>query len=186
MSAEPTDQSDDAAGGDLPPDTLNDVGVLRRREIEARIVAPLIDRLGAEFGRDRVIDLAREVVVSVAQGQGGDLAAALGGNGLGSFADGMENWTKGGALEIDVVEQTDEVFAFNVTRCRYAEMYRALGIPELGALFSCDRDGTMVEGFNPDITFERTQTIMGGAGHCDFRYTLPGGATPVEVARRAD
>lgn len=164
-----------------PADTLNDVGVLKRREIEARIVAPLIDRLGEEFGRDRVVELAREVVVSVARSQGGELAAALGGNGLASFADSMDNWTRGGALEIEVVEQSDEVFAFNVTRCRYAEMYRSLGIPELGALFSCDRDGTMVQGFNPAIGFERSQTIMGGAGHCDFRYTLPGSGTPVEV-----
>ena len=164
-----------------PPDTLNDVGVLKRREIEARIVAPLIERLGEEFGHERVTELAREVVVSVAQGQGSELAEAMGGNDLAYFADSMENWTKGGALEVDVVEQSDGVFAFNVTRCKYAEMYRGLGIPELGALFSCNRDGTMVEGFNPDITFERTQTIMGGASHCDFRYSLPSGTTQVEI-----
>ena len=174
-------QSDDAPAADLPPDTLNDVGVLKRREIEARIVAPLIDRLGEEFGRERVVELAREVVVGVAQSQGAEMAEAMGGNDLGVFADSMENWTKGGALEIDVVEQADGIFAFNVTRCRYAEMYRGLGIPELGALFSCNRDGTMVEGFNPDIGFERTQTIMGGASHCDFRYTLPAGSTPVQI-----
>ena len=163
-----------------PPDTLNDVGVLKRREIEARIMAPLIERLGEEFGAERVTELAREVVVGVARQQGDELAGALGANDLGAFADSMDNWTRGGALELDVVEQTDDVFAFNVTRCRYAEMYRSLGIPELGALFSCDRDGTMVEGFNADITFERTQTIMGGASHCDFRYHLPGG-TSVEL-----
>jgi hypothetical protein len=164
-----------------PPDTLNDVGVLKRREIEARIVAPLIERLGQEFGEERVTEVARDVVVEVAKTQGGELAGALNGNSLDMFANSMENWTKGGALELEVVEQTDEVFAFNVTRCRYAEMYRELGIPELGALFSCDRDGTMVEGFNPEIGFERTQTIMGGASHCDFRYTLPSGPTPVEL-----
>ncbi len=163
-----------------PPDTLNDVGVLKRREIEARIVAPLLDRLGQEFGADRVNEIARDVVVSVAREQGGELAGAMGGNDLGAFADSMENWTRGGALELDIVEQADDVFAFNVTRCRYAEMYRSLGIPELGALFSCNRDGTMVEGFNADITFERTQTIMSGASHCDFRYRLPGG-TAVEL-----
>ena len=31
------------------PDTLNDIGVLKRREIEARIVAPLIERFAEEF-----------------------------------------------------------------------------------------------------------------------------------------
>lgn len=163
------------------PDTLNDIGVLKRREIEARIVSPLLERFADEFGRDRVMELAREVVVEVAQGQGSALAGAMGGNDLAHFADSMENWTKGGALEIEVVEQTDRVFAFNVNRCRYAEMYRELGLADLGAALSCNRDGTMVEGFNPDIEFTRTQTIMGGADHCDFLYRLPDGETSVEL-----
>ena len=60
-------------------------------------------------------------------------------------------------------------------------MYRELDVPELGALLSCNRDGKMVEGFNSDIQFERTQTIMGGADHCDFRYSLDSGETPVEI-----
>ena len=35
---------------ELPPDTLNEIGVLRRREIEARILMPVLKALGAEFG----------------------------------------------------------------------------------------------------------------------------------------
>jgi hypothetical protein len=46
-----------------PPDTGNTIGVLRRREIEARIVAPLLDALGAEFGRDDVLRVARETIM---------------------------------------------------------------------------------------------------------------------------
>lgn len=161
------------------PDTLNDVGVLKRREIEARIVAPLLERLAEEFGADRVYELATEVVVDVAKTQGGQLAEAMGGNDLAHFSNSMENWTKGGALEIEVVEESDDVFAFNVNRCRYAEMYRELGLAELGAALSCNRDGTMVEGFNPNITFTRTQTIMSGASHCDFEYRLDGTAVDI-------
>jgi acyl-coenzyme A synthetase/AMP-(fatty) acid ligase len=51
-----------------------------------------------------------------------------------------------------------------------AELYQGLGIPEVGALLSCNRDFSLIEGFNEDITLTRTQTIMGGASHCDFRY----------------
>ncbi len=164
------------------PDTLNDIGVLKRREIEARIVAPLLERFAEEFGSDRVYELAREVVVGVAQSQGAALAAHMGGNDLSYFSGSMDNWTKGGALEIEVVEHTDEVYAFNVNRCRYAEMYRDLGLAELGATLSCDRDGTMVQGFNPDIEFSRTQTIMGGADHCDFVYRTGDSETAVELS----
>lgn len=158
---------------DPPEDTLNDVGVLKRREIEARIVAPLLERLAREFGSERVYELARNVVVEVAQSQGATLAEQVGGNDLDHFANSMANWSKGGALETELVEKSDGVFAFNVTRCKYAEMYRSLGLEDLGATLSCNRDATMVQGFNPNIEFTRTQTIMSGAGHCDFVYRLP-------------
>ena len=163
------------------PDTLNDIGVLKRREVEARIIAPLVERFAKEFGEERVTELARETVIDVARTQGAALAEAMGGNGLSEFANSLTNWTKGGALEIEVREQTETTFAFDVVRCRYADMYRELDIPELGALLSCNRDGTMVEGFNPQIRFERNQTIMGGADHCDFRYSLSPSETPVAI-----
>ena len=73
----------------------------------------------------------------------------------------------------------DEVFAFDVTRCRYAEMYRSLGLTDLGATLSCNRDGSLIEGFNPNVRFTRTQTIMSGADNCDFHFELA--ATPVDV-----
>jgi hypothetical protein len=57
-----------------------------------------------------------------------------------------------------------------VTKCRYAKFYQSLGIPELGAVLSCNRDYALIEGFNADIALTRTQTIMQGASHCDFRY----------------
>ena len=155
------------------PDTLNArIGVLTRRETEARILAPIIDALGATFGRDEVIDVVRQTIIRVAQEQGGQLAEQMGGDSMAHFADSLQYWTQGGALETDVLEQSDEVFNFNVTRCRYAELYRALGIPELGAVLSCNRDFALIEGFNGEVELERTQTIMGGATHCDFRYRL--------------
>ena len=51
-------------------DTLNEIGVLKRREIEARSVAPLIDRFAEEFGEEKVVELARESVGDVARSQG--------------------------------------------------------------------------------------------------------------------
>jgi hypothetical protein len=57
-------------------------------------------------------------------------------------------------------------------------MYRALGVPELGALLSCNRDFALIQGFNPDVELRRTQTIMEGAPHCDFRYVRRPGPRP--------
>jgi hypothetical protein len=155
---------------DLPPDTLNDIGVLKRREIEARILMPVLQALGDEFGRERVFEIARRIIVDVAREQGREVAERVGGNSLTHFATALEDWKKGDAYRMDVLRQDDARFDFNVTRCRYAEMYRALGIPEVGALLSCNRDFALIEGFNPDVTLRRTQTIMEGASHCDFRF----------------
>jgi len=96
----------------------------------------------------------------------------MGGITLQHFAESLKHWTRDDALEIDVVEQTEEVFSFNVTRCRYAELYEKLGIRELGTALSCARDYALIEGFNPGVTLERTRTIMEGAPQCDFRYCL--------------
>ena len=150
---------------------LNACGVLTRREIEARILAPVIEALGREFGREQVVDIVRRVIVDVARDQGRALAAAPAGDSLTAFAGTLAAWQKDDAMRIEVLEQNDERFAFDVTRCRYAELYRALGIPELGAALSCNRDAALIEGFNPAITLTRTQTIMQGAPCCDFRYT---------------
>jgi hypothetical protein len=156
----------------VPPDTLNEIGVLKRREIEARILAPLIDAFAAEFGRERVIEIAKRVIVGIARQQGKALAEQLGGSSLAHFVAGKDPWVKGDALQIEVLEVSQTTYSFNVTRCRYAEMYRALGIPELGAILSCGRDFALGEGFNPAMTLTRTQTIMEGAPLCDFRYRL--------------
>lgn len=172
----------------MPPDTLNSVGVLVRREIEARILAPVIEALADRFGREEVLEVIRGVIAEIARRQGRELADQLGGDNLTHFAQGKEPWTRGGALEVETLRQTPEAYDFNVTRCRYAEMYRALGIPELGAILSCGRDGALGEGFNPALALARTQTIMQGAPCCDFRYRLrAAGEAPVgtDAARRA-
>lgn len=159
------------AAPDAPPDTLNArIGVLTRREVEARILAPVIDALGDAFGREEVIAIVRDAIIRVAQEQGAGLAAAMGDDSLAAFADSLRFWTQDNALEIEIVAQDMEHFAFNVTRCRYAELYRALGIPELGAVLSCNRDWALIQGFNPTVELTRTQTIMSGAPYCDFRY----------------
>ena len=156
------------------PDTLTQqIGVLTRREVEARIMAPIIDALGEKFGREEVVEVVREAIVNLSRQQGGELADAMGGKGCGAFESSLQYWTKDEALKLDVLEKNETTLNFNVVRCRYSEMYRDLGIPELGAVFSCNRDYALIEGFNPDARLTRTQTLMEGKSHCDFRYEFP-------------
>jgi hypothetical protein len=74
------------------------------------------------------------------------------------------------ALDYKIVELSQYAFGIDVTGCRYADFYKELGEPELGFLLVCTADFSVAEGFGPDIKLTRTQTIMQGASHCDFRY----------------
>ena len=74
------------------------------------------------------------------------------------------------ALDFEVKEQSQDAFDIDVRRCRYAEFYKALGEQELEFLLVYSADYPMAEGFGPEIKLTRTQTIMQGASHCDFRY----------------
>ncbi len=153
----------------LPPDTLNDIGVLKRREIEARILMPLIEALGKEFGREKVLEIVRQTIITIAREQGAALAHHYG-NGIDDFAESLANWKKGEALELDVIEQSDDKLCFNVTRCRFAEFFRALGEPELGSLLICQTDFDIASAGEGEVSLDRAQTIMQGAPRCTFRY----------------
>lgn len=68
------------------------------------------------------VKLVDPVIQSVDREGGVQLVQALGGNTIAHFAKGLSLWTREDALRMDVWEQTEKKFAFNVTRCRYAEM----------------------------------------------------------------
>jgi hypothetical protein len=57
-----------------------------------------------------------------------------------------------------------------------------MGEPELGFLLVCSADFDLAEGFGPDIKLARTQTIMQGARHCDFRYKRSGSAASIRAS----
>jgi hypothetical protein len=144
--------------------------LLEQRRIEAQIVGPLVRAFAEEFGEDRTLETLRRVIANLARQGGAALAQSLGEATLEAFARCLDRWSENGALELKVLEKSAERLSFNVVRCRYAEMYRALGLADLGASLSCQRDFSLAEGFSPDIQLTRTQTLMEGAPFCDFRF----------------
>ena len=148
------------------------LSMLEKRTIEAEILKEVYDTLKASHGEEVAKKTISESVRRSAIQQARAFAAAApDGPSLKAFQDVMPLWTKGGALEIEVQEQSDTRFTFNVVRCRYAETYKAMGLGEIGHLLSCNRDGAFCEGYSPKLKLERSQTIMQGASHCDFKYT---------------
>jgi L-2-amino-thiazoline-4-carboxylic acid hydrolase len=148
------------------------VSILEQRRIEAAFAKGIHEEMAAELGAERARAILTRAVVKLAKLAVAEMAReSPTGPSLEHFVSLQPRWTREDALEIEVVEQDARHYGFNVKRCRYAETYRAMGLSELGAVLSCNRDGGFCEGYDPKLRLTRTQTIMGGASHCDFRYT---------------
>jgi hypothetical protein len=147
--------------------------ILTRRRIEAEFARGVYDAMKAELGEAAAQRILAAAVIRMAREGAARMApdAPGGAPDLDSFRALQSLWTAEDALTTEVLESTPTTFNFNVTRCRYAEMYRAMGLADLGAVLSCNRDGAFCEGYDPKLKLTRTQTLMGGATHCDFRYT---------------
>ena len=145
---------------------------LEQAKIQARVLLPLVKAFQAELGEERANQIVRKAWEAVARRTGEAARDLLPGNPVEKVAAGLPIFSAGGALDVEVLKQTSEAFEFNVKGCRYAEFFKELGESELGFLFSCSGDFAQAEGLSPDLEFTRSQTIMQGASHCDFRYRL--------------
>jgi hypothetical protein len=146
--------------------------VIDRRKVEAMILGPMLRAFQEEIGVELTNHIARAAITKLAREQGAQFAKGIGANGLEDYASNKDAWRRHGALEVDIIESSRTRYSFDVTRCKYAEMYKSLGFGDLGDIFSCTRDFEFCNGFNSEVKLKRTQTIMQGASHCDFRYSL--------------
>lgn len=145
---------------------------IEKRAIEALAIAPVIRAVAKRIGRDEALAILQEVNAQEAFQRGQSIMKKDGQNGIAELVNEVAGWGEGGVWEMDVLEQTPTTYFFNVTRCPYYEKYRELGLEAFGVGFSCCRDAPFARGFNPRLKLVRTQTIMEGAAHCDFRYYL--------------
>jgi hypothetical protein len=154
-------------------ETMTELPVLLKRRLQAEVIGPIHAELVAELGRERADAILDAAIKKAAIAEGKSFAAKAPG-GQTSMADFIklyEMWTKGGSLEVEVQEASDTTFNFDVTRCKYAETYKAMGLGHIGHLMSCNRDGTFCQGYDPAIKLERKHTIMAGSPRCTFRYS---------------
>ncbi|NKB53810.1 MAG: 2-amino-thiazoline-4-carboxylic acid hydrolase [Rhizobiaceae bacterium] len=167
-----------------------DLPILQQRRIEANIIKPIYEEMVERLGKAQASEILRAAITrdAIQQGQtyakidsgsddGGDGDGdgdGDGGEGDGTTLQGfhalLPQWKANGALEVEMLAEADDHVHYNVTRCKYAEMYKEMGLAEIGHILSCGRDGTFCTGYNPNIKLDRSQTIMQGADHCDFRY----------------
>jgi hypothetical protein len=147
------------------------ISVIEQAKIQAQVLVPLVKALQAELGETRANALVRNALGDTYRRHGEAYWRTKTDKNLGkTMASAFATYARDDALDYEVIEQSQDAFAMDVTRCRYAEFYKELGEPELGFLLVCSADFDTAEGFDADIRLTRTQTIMQGASHCDFRY----------------
>ena len=150
-----------------------EVPLLQQREIEMRVLGPVIRAFAAEFEKEKTYDLVRRTMQEISRGLGKE--KSLGGGGLENLKSKcISKWNDGGALEVSIREDSDTILAFDVTRCDFADLYRELGFGDIGTLISCDRDAAFLDGFDPELELIRQKTLMEGEDLCDFCYRKKG------------
>jgi len=68
------------------------------------------------------------------------------------------------------MEKTGTSVQFTCTKCPAYDVAKRLGITEQAFFMWCENDIAVVEGFNPNIGFTRTKTLMQGHDCCNHFY----------------
>lgn len=148
------------------------LSLLDKIRIQAQVLVPVLHALRTELGKDK----ADAVVKQALRDWSKQLFAAIGDGIDGSprrkWATIQSVWgeVSGKEVEVEILRQDKETLDMDVTRCRFAEFFRALGEPELGALLICEADFDLAATGAGEVSLERAQTIMQGAPSCTFRY----------------
>jgi predicted ArsR family transcriptional regulator len=148
------------------------LSLLDKTRIQAQVLVPVLRALRSKLGREKADAIVKQALRDWSK----QLFAAVGGGVDGSprrkwaamhtaFAEITEH-----DVTVDMRRHDEEALEFDVTHCRFAEFFRALGEPELGALLICETDFDIAAAGGGEVTFTRDQTLMQGAPSCTFRY----------------
>ena len=148
------------------------LSLLDKTRVQAQVLVPVLRALRAALGKEKADAIVKEAL----RGWSRDLFADIG--------DGVEGsprrkWAAMHTAMADITERDvavemrrkdKEALEFDITQCRFADFFRALGEPELGALLICETDFDIAAAGGGEVSFTREQTIMKGAPSCTFRY----------------
>jgi hypothetical protein len=158
--------------------------MLARARIQAEVLVPLLRAFREELGVERAnriawkglekwrTDFIRESAKSLPAEASNTERFAVSLQAIKpDIGDAIDfKWLQGESV---LEGKINERIEFDITGCRFAQLFRALGEPELGFALLCAGDNTLTDEVGKcDVEFKRTQTIMQGGDHCDFRFAL--------------
>lgn len=138
--------------------------MLEAIKIQSKVVIPIVKALEAELGKVRAHQIVGDAIagayVEYRQRRGFEA----------DVHPGVEVDGPSFPVQKAVVEHTDDVYGHDITGCAFADYFNSIDEPEIGALMTCGVDYAAEALMRPAWDFERTQTRMQGASHCDFRW----------------
>ena len=148
------------------------VSLLDKTRMQAQVLLPVLRALRAQLGKDRADSIVREALRDWSR----QLFAAIGDGIEGSprrkwaAMQGALNDASAREVAFEILRHDKEALDIDVTHCRFAEFFRALGEPELGALLICDTDLDIASIGAGEVNLDRADTLMRGGPRCTFRY----------------
>lgn len=147
------------------------VSLLDKTRIQAQVLVPVLQTLRAELGTSAADILVKRAL----RGWSRRLFDAIGDDVEGSPRRKRAAMHKAMAektehdVAVEVHRQDKEALEFDVTRCHFAEFFRALGEPELGALLVCETDFDIAAAGGNEVMFTRPND---NAGHAKLHLSL--------------
>jgi predicted ArsR family transcriptional regulator len=148
------------------------LSLLDKIRIQAQVLVPVLRALRTELGKDKADAIVKQALRDWSKQLFATIGDGIDGSPRRKWATIQSVWgdVSGKEVEVKILRQDKEALDMDVTRCRFAEFFRALGEPELGALLICEADFDLAATGAGEVSLERAQTIMQGAPSCTFRY----------------
>jgi hypothetical protein len=133
---------------------------------------PFLILLEQDIGHDAVIKYLHKLALQEAEEYAAYVVESKGKNDLTVFKEDYSPTTPGISeiLTIEVLKDTDDVYAIEISECIWAEVFREAGVPEFGHAAVCSGDVPFAECVNPKISLNLEGTIMEGKKSCRLRY----------------
>jgi hypothetical protein len=174
----PSNAAQPATPGDPAMSVLDDylvdpnLSLLDKTRIQAQVLVPVLRALRAEICKDRADAIVQQALRDWSKQLFAAIGDAIEGSPRRKWAtiQSVFGEVSGREVEVDILRHDAEALDLDVTHCRFAEFFRELGEPELGALLICAADFDIAAAGGSDVSLTRDQTIMQGAPSCTFRY----------------
>src|ERR1700756_2794873 len=148
------------------------ISLLNKVRIQAQVLLPVMRALRNELGKDKADAIVRSALRDWSKQVFADIGHEIEGSKRRKWATLQAALTDATEREVtyETHRQDKEALEFDVTSCRFANFFRALDEPELGALLVCQTDFDIAAVSDGVVSLDRKETLMQGGPCCTFRY----------------